>query len=78
MLACVSLLKAALATQNGTINDARAAFNAQGWKGIGEVQMEVLQNSLRSADRFQVLRDLKGFTGLSEAEIMPRLQRQGP
>ena len=78
MLACVSLLKAALATQNGTINDARAAFNAQGWKGIGEVQMEVLQNSLRSADRLQVLRDLKGFTGLSEAEIMPRLQRQGP
>lgn len=83
MLACVSLLTAGrsgrriVTSQNCTIDAARAAFNAQGWEGIGEVPLEMLQKSLRSADRFQVLRDLKGFTGLSEAEIMPRLQRQG-
>ena len=72
-----TLLVMLASAPNCTLDEARAAFNAQGWEGIGEVDSDVLQQSLRSADRFQVLRDLVGLTGLSEAEIMPRLKRQG-
>lgn len=44
---------------------------------MGEVDADVLQQSLRSGDRFDVLSDLMGFTGLTRDEIMPRLRRQG-
>jgi|EP00900_Chrysochromulina_parva_P005644 SAM-dependent methyltransferase len=62
---------------NRTLAHARAAFNSHSWHGIQLVDEQVLQQALRSADRFDVLNDLVGFTGMQPNEILPRLRRQG-
>jgi len=66
---------------NCSLEQARAAFSSPTalWAshGIGLVEEGVLQQALHSADRFDVLTDLVGFTGLTPAELLPRLRREG-
>ena len=65
--------------QTCTLADARAVFagTASSWHGMGTVADDVLQQALRSSDRFHVLDDLQAFTGLSKSEVMERLRRVG-